>query len=88
MIRSNPPGAQVFIDGMTVGSTPFLANLRRKIRHEIKILREGYLEEARVTRRGFNWWFVGNLIFGGPIGIITDLATGSQVEDPGSGLEP
>ena len=75
-IRSNPAGAKVLIDGMMAGTTPLLADLKRSKRHEIKIVKEGYVEEMRGTKRGFNWWFAGNIIFGGIIGIIVDFATG------------
>ena len=76
-IRSNPPGAAVEIDGMSMGKTPFTTELRRKKRHQIKVIKEGYLEESRVTKKGFNWWFAGNVLIGGIIGIIIDFATGA-----------
>ncbi len=76
-IRSNPPGAEVFVDEITRGTTPMMLKLKRKQRHTMKFVKEGYAEEMRMTRKGFNWWFVGNVIFGGIIGIIVDFATGA-----------
>ena len=33
-----------------------------------------------LTARGFNWWFLGNLILGGLIGVIVDPITGGIYE--------
>ncbi len=76
-VISNPPGAEVMIDGMKRGSTPMVVELKRSERHTIKLSKEGYLEETRGTKKGFNWWFTGNIIVGGIIGIIIDFATGA-----------
>ncbi len=76
-IRSNPAEASVEIDGMRYGSTPVMAKLKRKSRHEVKVSKEGFHPETRLTGRGFNWWFMGNIILGGIIGIIIDFATGA-----------
>lgn len=76
-INSNPSGADVYINDIKMGSTPMIADLERKQRHIIKLIKEGYAEETRMTRKGFNWWFLGNIIFGGIIGIIIDFATGA-----------
>ena len=76
-IHSNPNGATVYINEIQAGSTPVLVDLKRKERHTVRFVKEGYLDETRVTSKAFNWWFVGNLIFGGIIGIIVDFATGA-----------
>jgi len=76
-VRSEPSGAAVEIGGMRYGTTPVMAKLRRKDRHEIKVTKEGYYDETRLTSRGFNWWFMGNIILGGIIGIVIDFATGA-----------
>lgn len=82
-IRSNPAGADVEIDGMSTGKTPLTTDLKRKKRHQIKIKKDGYLEESRVTKKGFNWWHLGNVLIGGIIGIIIDFATGAVYDvDP------
>lgn len=80
MIRSNPTGANVLIDGMMSGTTPMLANLVRKKRHTIQVSRQGYETVTRATARGFNWWYLGNLILGGVIGLIVDPITGAIYE--------
>lgn len=82
-IRSNPAGAMVLLDGMQLGTTPLMTDLKRKKRHTIKIQKDGYLEETRSTKRGFNWWYVGNVLFGGIIGLIVDPCTGAMYKiDP------
>lgn len=76
-IRTTPPGAEVNIDGVPRGTTPLLVNLKRKERHAVEFKKPGYLDEIRHTNKGYNWWFTGNIIFGGIIGIIVDFATGA-----------
>lgn len=76
-VHSTPSGADVYIDGAKMGQTPVITSLRRKERHEVRIVKKGYLDETRSTKRGFNWWFTGNIIFGGIIGIIVDFCTGA-----------
>lgn len=76
-IKSNPSGAMVLVNGMQVGKTPLVTEMKRKKRHEIKFQKEGYVDEIRMTKRGYNWWNAGNIILGGIIGIIIDFATGA-----------
>ncbi|MSR77647.1 MAG: PEGA domain-containing protein [Candidatus Omnitrophica bacterium] len=76
-IHSEPAGAEVYVDDLKIGTTPMIASLKRKKHHTVKFKKEGYQEELRTTGRGFNWWFTGNLILGGIIGIIVDFATGA-----------
>lgn len=80
LIRSNPSGADVLIDGMVSGTTPMLANLVRKKRHVIRISKPGYGTVTRATTRGFNWWYLGNIILGGIIGLVADPITGAIYE--------
>lgn len=79
-VRSNPPGAKVLVDGMMQGTTPLIASLIRKKRHSIEIIKDGYGRDVRATTRGFNWWYLGNLILGGIIGLIVDPITGAIFE--------
>lgn len=79
-IRSKPSGADVKIDGIERGATPLIASLARKKRHTIEITRTGCSPVIQATRRGFNWWYLGNLILGGVIGLIVDPITGAIFE--------
>ena len=80
MIRSNPPGATVTIDEIATGVTPMVANLMRKKRHSILISKPGYKDISHATTRGFNGWYLGNILFGGIIGLITDPITGAMYD--------
>jgi hypothetical protein len=80
IIRSNPPGATVKIDEMVSGTTPMVANLVRKKRHAISISKSGFQEVTQATTRGFNGWYLGNILLGGIIGLITDPITGAMYD--------
>lgn len=74
-ISSKPPGAMVYVDGVPVGVTPVTVPLKRSGSGRIRIELEGY-EPVFVTQdKVFNGWFLGNILIGGLIGIIIDVAT-------------
>ena len=74
---SNPSAATIYIDEVEVGKTPFEIKLARKSEHSIMIKLEGYQTyETKLTKK-FNAWYIGNLVFGGLIGIIVDPITGA-----------
>ncbi|WP_395051912.1 PEGA domain-containing protein [Flavobacterium sp.] len=75
---SNPSTAYVFLDDKQVGSTPFETKLERKKSHNVKIKLEGYQTYEITLTRKFNAWYIGNLLFGGLIGIIVDPITGAM----------
>jgi hypothetical protein len=75
---SNPSQANVSINNVNVGKTPFETKLKRKIKeHKIVIQLEGYKPFETTLKRKFNAWYVGNLLIGGLIGIILDPITGA-----------
>jgi len=76
-VASRPPGAQVLVDEKEVGPTPLVTKVKRGKRHEIVLKKEGYLDDSRITNKAFNWWFAGNLLIGGLIGMTTDFITGA-----------
>ena len=68
---SNPSTATIFIDEVEVGKTPFEIKLARKSEHSVLIKLEGYQTyETKLTKK-FNGWYIGNILFGGLIGIIS-----------------
>lgn len=76
-IDSTPNKATIFINDVEVGKTPFEARLERKKDHNIVISLEGYKPyETKLTRK-FNAWYLGNILFGGIIGLIVDPSTGA-----------
>lgn len=75
--RSNPAAASIFIDEVEVGKTPFEIKLERKKEHHVMIKLDGYQTyETNLTKK-FNAWYLGNIVFGGLIGIIIDPITGA-----------
>jgi hypothetical protein len=74
-ISSNPTSARISIDGIPQGTTPFIANLKRRDNHFIKIEMDGYLPSEVMLARKVSGWIAGNLVFGGIVGIIIDAAT-------------
>ena len=75
---SNPSTATIFIDEVEVGKTPLEIKLARKSEHSVMIKLEGYQTyETKLTKK-FNAWYIGNILFGGLIGIIIDPITGAM----------
>lgn len=77
-ITSVPTGAAVMVDTTAYGDTPVTVELRRKDRHIIRIMLEGYQPFELVTRRSTSGWVWGNIIFGGLIGLVVDASTGGM----------
>src|SRR5205823_5881935 len=74
-ISSNPVGAAVLVDGQPSGSTPPTVKLCRKTEHHVEIAYPG-CDPAQVTiARHINPWLFGNIILGGPIGLVVDICT-------------
>ncbi len=89
-IDSNPTGAQVTIydrhdEKESVNTTPFLARLERKSGYfsgeEYQLVFElaGYQKAEARIRSDMNPWYIGNIVFGGLIGlVIVDPLTGAM----------
>lgn len=87
-VSSNPSQADLKImatGGIEVynGKTPATVKLARKNEYDVLIYMEGYKEEKVHISKGFNGWYLGNLICGGVIGLIVDAANGAMYK-----LEP
>lgn len=75
---SNPSEATVFIDEVEVGKTPYETKLERKREYAVTIKLDGYQPyETKLTKK-FNAWYLGNIVFGGIIGLIIDPITGAM----------
>lgn len=75
---SNPSFATIFIDEVEMGKTPFEIKLERKKEHHVMIKLDGYKTyETNLTKK-FNAWYIGNIAFGGIIGLIIDPITGAM----------
>ena len=74
-ITSNPTGAAVLVDGQPVGETPASVKLCRKTEHHVEVDYPG-CEPAQVTiTRRLNPWLFGNILVGGPLGLVVDICT-------------
>ena len=78
--NSNPPGADVIVDGATVGVTPVTYEARRKGRGAVEIRKEGYKPQHMVLSKKLNPMFLGNVFCGGTFGSSTDASTGAMRE--------
>ena len=85
---SQPPGATITIDGKQYGKTPQSISLKRKGRlkgensnkksYDVKVSLEGYYSYDIKINREMDGWFIGNVLFGGLIGIIVDASNGAM----------
>lgn len=74
-ITSNVDGAQLFLDGQLIGTTPFHGTVKKN-KKVITIEKEGYRSEKIVLSKTLEGAFWGNIIIGGTVGSITDFASG------------
>jgi hypothetical protein len=77
-IASTPTGARLLLDGTESGKTPFVASLKRKDKHVIRIEMEGYQPFEMPLGRGTSGWVWGNIVFGGLPGLAIDAITGGM----------
>jgi hypothetical protein len=78
-VRTNPPGAYVYVDGRIVGRTPVLISLDRN--HsigDIRIYYPGFMPVQVLRSKSFNLWTLGNF-FLAIIPVVVDLATGDYM---------
>lgn len=77
-ISSNPPGATVVVDGTEHGITPVTLELPRRTNHTISVSLAGYQNFQIIVDRKWSKWAIGNILLGGPIGLIIDHSTGGM----------
>lgn len=77
-VASNPPGATVIVDGRPCAMTPTVLRLDRKVEHQILLEKEGYMAAEADLKPRINPWIFGNVVVGGLIGVVVDLATDSE----------
>ena len=72
-IRSNPPGATVYLDGKEIGRTPFSTNFDHYGKREFRIVKQGYetKTELRPVRAPWYQWvgidFVSEVLLPGKL---------------------
>lgn len=80
LIRTNPPGASIYVDGRKVGQTPEFVDIRRSLHPVIEMdTAKGREEFELPTKYRWSQSFSRNLIFYiyAPIGWLIDIATGT-----------
>lgn len=77
-VDSNPSGARVLLDTVPIGRTPMTAAMQREGEGLFTFELEGYETVTLDRNKVLNGWFLGNIIFGGLIGITVDLITHNQ----------
>lgn len=78
-ILSAPAGAEVSVDGASVGRTPLSIRLQRKQAHQVRIEAAGYQPYQATVDRHVSGWAWGNafLSVGALVGVPVDLSTGA-----------
>ena len=74
-ITSEPSSAKVYINEIEIGQTPVQKNLKRNQEYQLILKLDGYKTYETKLEKKFNAWYIGNIAFGGLIGIIIDPIT-------------
>lgn len=75
-VASSPTGAQLSVNGMAMGTTPVIADLKRKDNHILRVSLDGYQPFEMGLTRSVSGWVWGNIVFGGIPGLAIDAITG------------
>jgi len=75
-ISSNPSNAAIWVDQNYVGNTPIIVSMSRKDNHFIKIELAKFQPYELVFSRQISEWALGNIVFGGFIGLAVDAISG------------
>lgn len=81
--NSNPPGANCDITrsgaSLQKVTTPS-STIVQKTKYDLQVTcaKPGYVTTAVTDKSGLEPWVLGNIVFGGIIGIIVDASTGAQ----------
>lgn len=76
-IASDPSSAKVYINEIEIGNTPVQRNLKRNQDYKLTLKLDGYEAYETSLEKKFNAWYIGNVAFGGLIGLVVDPITGA-----------
>ncbi len=79
-VNSNIQGAEVYVNGLLVGKTPFSGKIKKKNNSQVRIQKEGYTTQTITMSTSLPVSFWGNVISGGLLGSTTDYASGAAYE--------
>jgi hypothetical protein len=77
-IDSNVRGAEVTVDGMFVGRTPYTGPIKRGSTTSVRVSTQGYQAKTITLSTEIEPIFWGNIILGGFFGSTTDAGTGAM----------
>lgn len=77
-ISSDPTGAEIIVNNITVGITPAEVELQRKRDHQITLQKDGYAPAVVPVLKSVGGAVWGNILAGGFIGWGVDAASGAQ----------
>lgn len=77
-INSNVSDADIKVNGVKVGKTPFTGALERSSKAIVEVSKDGYESKTVTLDTAFEPIFWGNIIVGGVFGSTTDASTGSM----------
>lgn len=77
-ISSEPSSATIFINEIEVGKTPLEKSLKRNQEYQVLLKLDGYQSYETLISKKFNAWYLGNILFGGIIGLVIDPITGAM----------
>jgi len=76
-VSSEPPGAVVRYNNGVCGKTPCIITMTRGVGTKFQLELDGYHTMTCDAGDSFNGWVLGNVIFGGVIGLVVDSISGS-----------
>lgn len=79
-VTSSPGGAAVSVDGVSQGTTPFVASLWRRSAHVVKVEQPGYYPIETSVVPTISAWEWGNVISWSFIGVAIDAWTGGMYD--------
>ena len=77
-INSNVRDANITVNGLALGKTPFTGEMIRGDKTIVTVSKEGYISKTVTLNTEFEPIFWGNIIVGGFFGSTTDAVTGSM----------
>ena len=73
---TTPTDAEIWINNRFAGRSPTIVKMKRNEDHIVQIRLDGYLPYDLTFTRTISGWVAGNIVFGGPVGVVVDAITG------------
>jgi hypothetical protein len=86
LVRSNPPGADIYYEGEKLGTTPAFVDIRRQDLNKIKLRFPDQTKEVEIESK-YRWdafWSNFAFVYFAPVGWVVDAITGGSraMQDP------